>query len=196
MKKIAIDIVLLPDAWAQKICREINQSIWWKIDFVKTWKVPHISLMMWVLHEDKLEEIFQLITEISKNISPMELRWKLRKYTIWNTWETGYSYELEENETVTEIFSEICEKIRPKLEYKNISQDMFYMPEEVEEQSCIWVKWFENRTADQYSSHITLWIWELQSEQANKIYFIAPKLAVYQLGNYCTCDNKLFEIEL
>ena len=196
MKKIAIDIVLLPDEWIQKICREVNQDIGWKIDFVRTWKVPHISLMMWILHEDQIQEIFQILTEISKSISQMELTGKLKQYTIWNTWETGYSYELEESESVTKLFSEICEEIRPMLEYKNISKDMFYMPEEVEEQSIVWVEWFEKRSVEEYSSHITLWIWKLISEHANMIHFTAPKLAVYQLGNYCTCENKLLEIEL
>jgi hypothetical protein len=42
------------------------------------------------------------------------------------------------------------------LEYKNISSDMFYMPEEVENQSIVWVKSFENKISEEYSSHITL----------------------------------------
>jgi len=197
MKKIAIDIVLLPDEWIQKICREVNQDIGWKIDFVRTWKVPHISLMMWVIDKEGLEEIFQTITEISKNIFPIELVWRLdAEYFLEDMEENLVSYWIVDNSRLKEIFLELSQGIRPMLEYKNISKDMFYMPEEVEEQSIIWVEWFEKRSVEEYSSHITLWIWKLISEHANMIHFTAPKLAVYQLGNYCTCENKLFEIEL
>jgi hypothetical protein len=196
MSKIAIDIVLLPDERAQTICRAVNQYIWGKIDFNATWKVPHISLMMWVVEEWKILQIFEILTEISKYFFLVNLRWLLKKYTIWNTGETGYSYELEENISIKKIFSEICEKIRPQLEYKDIALDMFYMPEEVEQQSVLWVKWFEERVVEEFSSHITLGIWELTWEHAKVIHFSTPKLAVYQLGNYCTCENKLFEINL
>jgi len=46
MSQIAIDIVLIPDEGIQKVCRDINQNIAGKIDFINTRKIPHISLMM------------------------------------------------------------------------------------------------------------------------------------------------------
>lgn len=77
-----------------------------------------------------------------------------------------------------------------------MSTNMFYMPEEVEDVSMKWVKWFEKRTVEEYSSHITLWIWELKWDNPNVFCFWADKIAIYQLWNYCTCNNKLFEIGL
>ena len=73
---------------------------------------------------------------------------------------------------------------------------MFYKPEEVGEQSFVYIKWFKNKTIDEYSSHITLGIWKLTWDLPNMIHFNIPKLAIYQLWNCCTCENKLFEINL
>lgn len=196
MTQKAIDIVLLPDEGIQKICREVNQNIGGKIDFIGTWKTPHISLLMGIMNDEQLSEIQEKLLNIVQKYSEIVLTWRLRKYTIWNTWETGYSYELDENEDVKNLFSDIIREIRHLLHYEGISTDMFYTPEEVEEQSCIWVKGFEDRTVEEYSSHITLGIWELQGDNPDMIQFTTNTLAVYQLWNYCTCDNKLFELKL
>jgi hypothetical protein len=196
MWKVVIDIVLLPDEKAQKICRDMNKNIWGKIDFTNTWKVPHISLMMGVIDEAKIWKLETILQSITHDYSPIIAQSNLRAYNISTTWEDGYSFELEEHKDTTNLFKDISTQIRPMLGYENISTDMFYMPEEVEDQSVIWVKWFENRTPEEYSSHITLWIWELKWDNPNVFRFEANRIAVYQLGNYCTCDNQLFEINL
>ncbi len=196
MSKIVIDIVLLPDNGIQKICREVNKAIWWKIDFTNTGKTPHISLLMGAVEESQLKELNQKLINISQKYSKISLTGKLKNYTIRDTGETLYAYDLEKNAEILKMFTEISTEIRPILEYENISTDMFYQPEEVEEQSIVWVKWFQNRTPEEYSGHITLGIWELDGESANMIHFEALKIAVYQLGNYGTCDNQLFEIDL
>jgi hypothetical protein len=188
--------VLLPNEKAQRVCRDVNSSIGGKIDFTNTWKTPHISLLMWVVDEDKISQIQEVLEKIFQKYSPIITTSHLKTYIISNTWETGHSFELDKHQEVDSLFQDIVTQVRPMLEYKNISTDMFYMPEEVEKQSIEWIKWFENKAVEQYSSHITLWIWELTWDNPNMFCFESNKIAVYQLGNYCTCENKLFEMHL
>lgn len=194
MSKIAIDIVLLPDNKTQDLCWEVNKNIWGKIDFTNTWKTPHISLLMWLVDEWDLERVQERLTNVSQEYSKIQLTWRLRKYVISNTDETWYSYELDHNEQVKIIFEELIARIRPLLGYEDISSENFFEPEQVEEQSFPWVEWFKNRTIEEYSSHITLWIWELKWENPSVVNFSTDTLAIYQLWNYCTCENELFEI--
>ncbi len=199
MKQIAIDIVLLPDEKAQEICKKVNQQIWWeekKIDFIQTGKTPHISLIMGIMNEVDAEKIADVLSHISKNFSAIKLKGKIRKYIIQNTGEAWASFELEKSKQVSNLFIQISEKIKPYLDYNNISTNMFYMATEVEKQSCIWLEGFKNRTSEEYHSHITLWIGDTSNLPEQEISFTAETLAIYQLGNYCTCENKLFEIAL
>ena len=195
MKKV-IDIVLLPDEKAKRICEDVNQNIWGKIDFIHTNKNPHISLLMWVMEESKLNKIKETLIDISKEYYPITLTWKLEKHIIPETGEVCHFYELDKNEHVGKLFWDISKQIKPQLEYNNITTNLFYQPEEVEEQSIVWVKWFEMKNIDTYNGHITLWIWDLKWENPSAIDFEAKKIAIYQLGNYCSCDNQLFELDL
>lgn len=196
MSQIAIDIVLLPDESAQSTCRKINKSIGWKLDFTNTWKTPHISLLMGTIEESQLDDIQKILKEVIRNYSPINLTWEFHPYVIPQTWEDSNSFKLERHSNIIKLFSDISEHIRPNLWYENISAEMFYCPNEVEPPSMFWVKSFENKTPEGYSPHISLWIWKLKWSFKEKIEIWAKTLAVYQLGNYCTCDNKLFEIDL
>jgi hypothetical protein len=152
--------------------------------------------MMWIIDESELDILTSRLTIISKKYSAITENATLKKYSIWNTWETGYSYQLWKNIHVTKLFKEINSNIKPLLNYKDMNVEMFFTPTEVEDQSLIWLWWFQHRTVQEYSSHITLWIWEISWVYKKEINITTPRIAVYQLGNYCTCENKIFEIRL
>ncbi len=198
MQKIAIDIVLLPDTWIDKICREFN---FWltdkKIDFNWSWKNPHISLMMWLINENEILKLQSELMKIFSGKGKKQLAGQLEESCIPQSGEKIWYYEIKEKYIPKEIFEKLIAIREQFLTYKDINTKHFFTPKEVENISTTWVKWFENRTQKEYTSHITLGIWEQKAtELVNEIYFETPRLAVFQLWNYCTCEKLLFEINL
>jgi hypothetical protein len=72
---------------------------------------------------------------------------------------------------------------------------MFYDENNIEDITYAWVDWYKKKLIET-NFHITLGIWEYNWIINEKFEFNLNKIAVFQLWNYCTCKNKLFETEI
>jgi len=190
-EKIAIDIVLLPDEKTEKISREINKECNWEIDFENSWKVPHMSLLMWLIYKDQL----QILCDWIEKLPQINYAWESRldNYFSESLWKYIPCISISKNEALKNIFSLLQTKIKPLLNYEWINKEMYIDSDLVNTRSLEWLLSFQNMTFDEYSGHITLWISDTEIYKKNTGTVWLERLAVFQLWNYNTCTNKLFE---
>ena len=74
MSKIAIDIVLLPPEEVMDICIEVNKEIKDKLfTLQKKDFIPHNSLCIGIIKEEKLSTVFETIKKLKKELKPIPI---------------------------------------------------------------------------------------------------------------------------
>ncbi len=188
MTKIAIDVVLLPPENIMDKAIEINSQF--ADDPIKLNKencLPHISLCMGVLEEENLTKIKAIIEEISKQFSKLFL-------TIDKISAEHVCFEVKNNETLQKLHEGIMTKLSPYLSY-DATTDMCFSPPFVVEKTLTWINNYRNTSFEEFYPHITLGISKLENRDLN-IDFVASKIVVCQLGNYCTCRKVIISSDL
>ena len=188
MAKIAIDVVLLPPKNIMDKAIEINKKFADDpIELNKENCLPHISLCMGVLEEENLPKIEEIINEISKQFSKLFL-------TIDKISSKHVCFEIKNNETLQKLHEEIMTKLSSYLSY-DATTDMCFFPPPVIEKTLTWINNYRNTSFEKFYPHITLGISKVKDKELN-IEFIASKLAVCHLGNYCTCRKVIISSDL
>jgi 2'-5' RNA ligase len=193
MSKIAIDVVLLPPEDIMDKAIEINSQF--ADDPIKLNKencLPHISLCMGVVKEKNLLKIKEIIDGISKQFSKLFL-------TIDEISDEHVCFEIKNNENLQKLHEEIMTKLSSYLSY-DATTDMCFSPPPVVEKTLTWINNYKKTSFENFYPHITLGISKLEiSKLENRklnIDFIASKLAVCHLGNYCTCRKVIISSDL
>ncbi len=200
MKKIAIDVVLLPSEEMVDKAIEINKELLKdyenKIVLDKQKCLPHISLCMGCVNEEDIPEIENVLRDISLDFSKINLSVdKLEKETI-PTGKIVSGMSIVKTDMIQSLHEDIMKKLWKFLSYEpEIS--MLFNPPEVEEVTLYWIKNYKDKynNSSLFSPHITVGFGETDKFQF-PISFTASKLAMCQLGNYCTCRKVLFSHNL
>ncbi len=199
MNRYAVDIVLLPPGEIMSKAIDLNRELIRKnvpkIELNIENCIPHISLSMGVLKEIDREEFANELVSIAGKIKPLMLRCS-----------GVYSVEIPGGENVSGIAIENSEELY-NLHYEvmelsgryltgDATLDECYFPPPVEEITLQFINNYRERPAyGNFSPHITLGVGEL-TDPGFTDEFTASVLALFQLGNYCTCRRKMAEIEL
>lgn len=190
MKKLAIDIVLLPpdEIMAQAIA--VNQKLnTQEIDFKAADMHPHITLLMGCLEETRVSETAALLQELAEEVEPFSLR--IKKITN----NGSVSFEIEKTDSLQDLHEMLSLKTAPVLSY-DATAAMFYAPEEVEENAVTYVNRFRQEAShENYWPHITLGFGDHPTETID-LSFSADRLALFHLGKHCTCRKLLREVEI
>ena len=201
MKKIAADVALLLPEKINKICIDINRKKDAKAysDLSRKNNHPHITLAMGVIDEkdipaassklkaiaNKFSKLSLVITKIASQITPEK-----KKHFYFFVKPTG---------EVVKLHSEIMKKISPYFSYKS-SLSMFYRDsdEVLKEVSRYWVDNYarNHKNPSDYHPHISLKAVKADYDEKFPIRFTASKIALCQLGNYCTCRTILASANL
>ncbi|MFZ5391005.1 MAG: hypothetical protein ACOZAJ_01895, partial [Patescibacteria group bacterium] len=89
----------------------------------------------------------------------------------------------------------IMTELDPYLSYKAGISDCL-VPPEVNEKTLYWINNYKIKSSfNNFYPHITLGISKLQDKEVD-INFIASRLAIGHLGNYCTCRKILDSVDL
>ncbi|MFH1509429.1 MAG: hypothetical protein ABIE68_04660 [bacterium] len=199
MKKLAIDIVLLPPDEIMDLAIEQNRKLIVegkeKIVLDKEKCLPHISLAMGVIDYVNLPTIGQNLDKIAKETKSINLQIQDTTIEKIPTNELCPYFLIHANDQIQELHEKIINKNLELLKW-NAKNKMFFTPPEVEV-ADIWVNSYLNESSyENYNPHITLGIGDLKDELSYPIEFTATRLALCHLGNYCTCRKILYEKEL
>ncbi len=191
MSKIAIDVVLLPSDEMMDQAIEINGELLkeneHKIILDKEKCLPHISLCMGCIEENKIPEIKNVLDEISKQFSPFNLRAIDLTAEIIPTGKKVSGLQVKNQEDLQKLHETVMKKLWKYLSY-DVEISLLFNPPEVEEVTLYWISNYANHYHDPslFNPHITVGFGETGKFQL-PIDFTASKIALCQLGNYCTC---------
>jgi len=191
---IAIDIVLLPPEeiweWAVDLSRDIREQNPESAILLDDTHLPHITLVQACV--DNLDEVVKAIKDSLANIRPLPLNVDCAMVDENGTAGLNIAITKELQQLHNDLMSSI-EKFRG-----TVDSEAFYLDNDqtVSRGTLDWVKNFTQHAGyEKYVPHITLGeINSLPKVEPKK--FIADRIAVCHLGNYCTCRKILKEWQL
>ncbi|PIN74855.1 hypothetical protein COV18_05545 [Candidatus Woesearchaeota archaeon CG10_big_fil_rev_8_21_14_0_10_37_12] len=198
MTKIAIDVVLLPSAEMTNNAISMNKTLvnqfGEKLKLDETGCLPHISLAMGCVDKTKLCEIKKAMKHVAKAFSPFDLTIEKLNVKIIPTGEKVSELVIKNTKNLQQLHELIMKALWVYFSY-DVEIGMLFEPANVKEITLHWIKNYGKHYENQslFYPHITLGFGEL-NQRPSKTRFGASELAVFQLGNYCTCKKKLFSI--
>ncbi len=199
MTKIAINIVLLPSKEMVSKIIEINKELLKtnknKIILGKTVNQPHISLCMGGVNKIEIPQIIKSINEISNNFTQFNFEGKLSVQATSADEKISW-LEIINKDKIQKIHETVMKTIWKYLNY-DIENYMLVNPQEVEEKTISWIKHYSNlyKNSLLYRPHITVGVGD--TIKHNRIFnFSSSKIAIFQLGNYCTCKKLIYSTSL
>ncbi len=199
MKKYAVDVVLLPPEdiilRAIELNRELVRSNPSKIVLDRDTCVPHISLSMGVL-DDSMREAFQSeLAKIAERYTPFQLRCEGIYSEEIPTGEKVSGIAIEDAKELYGLHTDVMKSSDEYLTHDAVAETV-YSPPSVDDITLRFINLYRAKSAyKNFRPHITLGVGEMYDADF-LIQFSASKLALFQLGNYCTCRKKFFEIGL
>lgn len=195
MKKIAIDAALLLPEKINKICIELNRKKDADAysDLGKKNNHPHITLAMGVVDEKELPKVESKLKDISKEFSSLKLEIVGLYFQMNPEKKKSYGFTIKQTSELKELHRRVMKELLPVLSY-DVRNEMFFLDsdEKFYETSKFWVENYAKKhsSPNKYHPHISL---KCRNASYTKfpIKFSASKIAVCQLGNYCTC-RKIF----
>jgi len=199
MTKIAINIVLLPEEKMAKEIIEINKELLKtnenKIILGKMVNQPHISLCMGGINTIELPQIIKSIDEISNNFMKLNFRGKLSIDSV-SDHEKILWLKIIKDDNIQKMHETVMKSVWKYLNY-DIENYMLADSEKVEEKTISWIKKYSNfyKTPSLFSPHVTIGIGN--TFKSKRIFnFSSSKIALFKLGNYCTCKELIYKTNL
>jgi len=204
MNKIAVDIVLLPSEKMMDKAIDLNKKLlknYYNIPasagtiLNKENCLPHISLAMGVIDKN---EVFN-INEVLNNISQQFYLLHLKAINIYSqrirTNQKLSCFKIENTRQLQLLHETIMNKLSHHFTY-DVTAEMIYSSKEVEDITLGWIRNYTQKSSfKNFSPHITIGFGEIENINL-PIKFIASKLVLCHLGNYCTCKKILLSINL
>lgn len=207
MEKLAVDFVLLPPKETMEKAIEVNGHLLSKALSGERKIVlgqnpggmvgiPHISLSMGVIYRNELDVIKRETYDVSKSFDPLRLRIKgLELEMLENGKKVSY-YQVEKTSELQELHERLMRGLSDYVGY-DATIDMMYNSKTVEPINLDWINSFRNKSSfGNFHPHITLGVGDADKSPYDSFDFIASKLAVCHLGNYCTCRDVLYSVDL
>lgn len=189
MSKIAISVVLILPGNIMDKAIEINNKL--NNDPIKLNRencLPHISLCMGAIKEKDLLKAKKILNEIGKDFSKLSLT--VNKINSKNT-----CFDIKKDKKLQKLHETMMTRLLPYLSY-DTTIDMYFSPPVVVPKTVFWINNYKKKFSfENFYPHITLGISKLNDKELN-INFVASKIAICHLGNYCTCRKILHSVIL
>lgn len=190
----AIDIVLIPPQeiydLSLKLSTSLNQGIKPVIQLDDT-HLPHITLVQLYIRDDRMGELIERINKVAGMIKPLSLKMIGLSTDSNNT--AGIEINLSSN--LNELYGNML-TLTEDFEEKNANEGFVLDPGETARPGTIsWVANYRNKS--KYNPHISLAkdsVVEMPVIEERE--FIADRLLICQLGNFCTCRKIIKEWKL
>lgn len=199
MKRYAVDIVLLPpdDLISKSI--ELNRKLILKntpkIKLNRKDCLPHISLSMGVLNESERELFIEKLKIRAQDHKPFSLK-STGIYTVEIPGgEKVAGIAIEKSKELYTLHTDMMEMSEKYLTNNAIIDDV-YTPPPAEEVTLHFINNYPDKSAyENFHPHITLGVGEMEDPEFTPE-FTVTDLALFHLGNYCTCRKPLAKYKI
>ena len=194
MGKIAIDVVLLPSEEMMDHVIRANRDIIdnygdTSIVLIKKHCIPHISLCMGVVEEDKLSEVNEILQGIAKSTDSFSFN--ANTLTNSETAEDNNYLKLnfEYSHRFRDFQQEVMKLLRGIVSYEDATKEMLVNSQD---NKILFLKDYGKKdgNSELYSPYITIGRGKTDV-LALPIRFSSSKLAIFQLGDHYTCKKPL-----
>ncbi len=188
---IACDIVLLPPEEVMKRIVEINEELLKKngneigLDIENC--LPHITVAMGCVKEEDLEKIGKVLLDISRDYPPVKICIESSKGgKAWLKIDKNRDVELLHEIVMIRLSSFFTHDVSTGMVFKEPDED-------VNATTIEYIKKFKTASSfENYVPHITVGS-EAMDLEIDSFEFVAKKIALCHLGNFCTCRKVLLE---
>jgi 2'-5' RNA ligase len=194
MAKIAVDVVLLPSKEVMNQAIEANTRLLKqysdRIVLDKEYCVPHISLAMGCMDEQDIPIIEQILHTIAGKYYPGQLNIAGISIGTNALGEKVSSLKVKKTDKLQLLHEQVMRRTAPYFSY-DVTEEMVLSPPTAGESTLLWIKNYPDKSAfSNFFPHITIGYGQLE-EFPLTAEFHASKLALYRLGNHCTCRKVL-----
>ncbi len=200
MSKIAVDVVLLPEAEMTERAIRINAQLVTEfgseIVLHPQTCLPHITLAMGCMEEDAVSNANQSLRAAMKT-SPVESLVTTGVATWLSPKNEQVSGFVIAKTVPLQRFHERIMGVMDEFFSYDISPEMVYGQEPVPETTLAWIRTFRDKSAfGAFFPHITLGYGMVTEPMTFPMEFNVARLALCHLGNHCTCRKALVTIDL
>ena len=200
MKKIAIDIVLIPPPSIAQQAIAMNRGLadTAAANYILNAKtcVPHITVLMGLIEREALPKLYDQLSIVMQQTQPLPLELTGVYIATLPDGNNVSSLVVKKELALQQFHESILNDARFLLSHDAVTAEMFYEDPPVNEFAVSWVsKFMQTSVHGNYQPHITLGIGKA-SPLAHPIHFTVSQLAVCHLGNYCTCRDILWSTKL
>lgn len=197
LKKLAIDVViLLPDdirdlaiKWNQALHNPNGATI--QLDSHNY--LPHISLAMGCIRGHQVEQVCTSLSSIAAEHRSLTLSIPELKCVTTQSGNRVVSFDISPAPALTFLHESAVATFKPFLTQDATELDL-YDPPPVDSGSLDWINHYvPHHCYRHFWPHITVGYGETQ-DHFQPVTFRASRLAICQLGNYCTCRRILGEV--
>lgn len=193
MQTLAVDIVLLPDGDMMELCYKENAKLLEREKgphvFHPISCVPHASLVMAGIRTSALLVVQSALQRIAERTPPLSLTARLTSHAIANGSHVS-EFTIDRTPEIAATHEETLAVLREH-RVPDAPLESLVQPPAADPIILSWLNNFiDDSSCDAYAPHLTLGIGK-QASEGERIPFTASTIAVFQLGNYCTC-RKLF----
>ncbi len=208
MEKIAFDAALLFPIKLERELIELNHSLKRTYSPARIYLnnkdcFPHLSLLMGIIDYERGEEIKEKLEEVSYAFNPIELkikRFDLESLPVKDEEISISGISFEKNSSLLKLHESVAKSLKEFLIRGEVNKEMMYAPDEINAEDTPWMfpyiqNFLENSGYEKFNPHITIGDGILESQDISDR-LIASRLAICQLGNYCTCRKIIYETKL
>ena len=190
MKRIAVDIVLLPETEIINKAIELNRELLkqYPNEIVLNRKncLPHISLAMGCINEEQIPSIENILVEIAAN-NPVSSLDFIGFHTDTNSSGQKITVvQVKKTKAIQSLHEEVMTKMKEFFSFK-ITPEMLISDENISNSTLLWIESYPEKSSyRRFSPHITLGYGQLD-DYSFPFNIPVSKLAICHLGNHCTC---------
>lgn len=198
--KIAIDVVILPPSniidWTVRLSKGLRNKPSNKIALGRRDNIPHISLFQGVVEKQELKKIAAILEKIAKDSSIRTLETQSVDEHLMKNGDVLSAISIKKHAELVDLQKKIMKALRCYLTGP-VDRSMLFKGEKANQSTLDWIaKYYSNnKNADKVYPHITLGFGK-PSKNIKRQKFPVSTIAIYQLGNNCTCRKKICYISL
>ena len=197
MKKIAVDVVLLPSEPIMDMAIEANRALLEqtsdKISLNKENCLPHISLAMGCIDNRDIVRIENVLQSLAVSHFPEKLIVEGIQVGANAKNEKVSVLQLKKTPQLQSLHEAVMRQLEPFLSY-DVSVNMILPPYPISESTLIWIRNYPEKSSfEKFSPHVTLGYGQID-DVSFPPEFTASELALCRLGNHCTCRKILASI--